>query len=115
MKHITDVNDRTAFFEANFSLRRPIVIAFFMYSSIPCNHFEPEYVLTSEALSRRVTFYRCNTEENPIVVDTFKLEKMPTTIFFRNGEEVDRWSGPYSREFLITRIKGLLKRTRKKA
>ena len=114
MRHITDVNDKDAFFEANFSMKRPTVIAFFRYFSIPCDHFEPEYLLTSEALWRRVTFYRCNTEENPSVVDTFKLTETPTTIFFRNGEEVDRWGGPYSREFLTARIKGLLKRTRKR-
>jgi thioredoxin 1 len=85
-----------------------VAVAFFDFGSIPCNHFRPELEAVAGQLDGKVEFYRLDVTENPSITDDLGVQAVPTLLVFRDGEEIARYEGPYSREALADRITQLL-------
>ncbi len=88
-----------------------VVIGFFEYRSIPCRHFGPEFEAAAEALEDKIGFYRIDAVENPTITEELGVEAVPTLLVFRDGEEVARYEGPYSREAIQSRLNELISGT----
>jgi thioredoxin 1 len=85
-----------------------LAVAFLEYDSIPCNHFRPELDAVAEMLEGKVEFCRIYATENPTITLDLGVEAVPTLLIFRDGEEIARYEGPYSREAMNERISALL-------
>jgi thioredoxin 1 len=87
-----------------------VAVAFLDFCSIPCDHFRPELVAVSEMLDSKskIEFYRIDVTENPTITDELGVQAVPTLLVFRDGEEVARYEGPYSREALSERLTALM-------
>ncbi len=85
-----------------------VAVAFLDYCSIPCDHFRPELDATAEKLDSKVAFYKIDVTENPSITEMLGVKAVPTLLVFRDGEEIARYEGPYSREALGERITQLL-------
>lgn len=85
-----------------------VAVAFLDFGSIPCNHFRPELEAVASNLDGKVEFYRLDVTENPSITDDLGVQAVPTLLVFRDGEEIARYEGPYSREALTDRITQLL-------
>lgn len=83
------------------------VVAFLSYYSIPCDHILPELQVLAKKTESRVVSVWINTDDNPSITEEWLVKAVPTTLFFRNGEEVGRFEGPYSREVLLERVEEL--------
>ena len=83
-------------------------VAFLDYGSIPCDHFRPELEGVAEMLQGKVEFYRIDVTENPSITEELGVQAVPTLLVFRDGDEIARYEGPYSREALNERISALL-------
>lgn len=81
-----------------------LVICFFDYGSVPCEHFTPEFKATAESLGDKAWFARINVTENPGIVAELGVEAVPTTLMFKDGDEVKRLEGPYSHVALHGRL-----------
>lgn len=81
-----------------------VVVAFLMRTSMPCDHFRPEFDGVAEKLEEKATFFKIDAEENPTVTKMYDVEAVPTTVVFLDSEEIKRWEGPYSRETLVDRL-----------
>lgn len=86
-----------------------VVVAFLQHGSIPCRHFLPEFEAVAEALEGRAVFLRLEVTENPTAAEETDVSAVPTTVVWRDGAEVGRFEGPYSRDSLARRIEVLLK------
>ncbi|HEX7899950.1 MAG TPA: thioredoxin family protein [Planctomycetota bacterium] len=85
-----------------------VAIAFLDYGSIPCDHFRPELDAVSDTLDGKVQFFKIDVTENPSITEELGVQAVPTLLVFREGEEIARYEGPYSREALNDRITALL-------
>jgi thioredoxin len=85
-----------------------VAVAFMAYGSVPCKHFRPELDATADAVEGKIGFYKIDVDENPSITEDLGVEAVPTLLVFRDGEEVARYEGPYSREALGDRLNTLL-------
>lgn len=96
------VND--TMLEGIFLEGKTIVVAFLAPNSIPTEHFRPEL----EGINVGLPVYRMDIEENPTMARELKVLDSPTTVLYRDSNELARWQGPYSRESLEERIRARL-------
>jgi len=85
-----------------------VSVAFLDYGSIPCDHFRPELDAVSETLEGKLEFYKLDVSENPSITEELGVQAVPTLLVFRDGEEIARYEGPYSREALGERLTALM-------
>lgn len=86
-----------------------LAVAFFCRSSIPCDHFMPEFKKLAEVLDSKVRCVRIDVDENPTITDQLKVTAVPTTLLFEKGTEKARYEGPYSSEALAQRFANVMK------
>jgi thioredoxin 1 len=104
---VKDLND-TGLEEKVLESDGLVAVAFLDYGSIPCDHFRPELDAVSETLEGKVQFFKIDVTENPSITEELGVQAVPTLLIFREGEEIARYEGPYSREALNDRITNLL-------
>ena len=85
-----------------------VAVAFLDYGSIPCDHFRPELDAVSETLEGKIEFCKLDVSENPSITDELGVQAVPTLLVFRDGEEIARYEGPYSREAMNERLTALM-------
>ena len=85
-----------------------VAVAFLDFGSIPCDHFRPELDAVADMLEGKIEFYKLDVTENPTITDELGVQAVPTLLVFRDGEEIGRYEGPYSREALNDRLTQLL-------
>ena len=85
-----------------------VAVGFLDFCSIPCDHFRPELKAVAEMLDGKIDFFRIDVTENPTITDELGVQAVPTLLVFRDGEEVARYEGPYSREALNERLTNLM-------
>lgn len=72
---------------------------------IACDHFKPEYEALSELIEGDIEFLRIVSDEHPAMVEFLKIDAVPTTLLFKDLDEIRRFEGPYSKEALKERLK----------
>lgn len=82
----------------------------FSYKSIPCEHQMPELDCLERDF-KLMMFYRINADDHPTLCAEKNIHGVPTTILFKNGDEVARFEGPYSRERLTQDVKAHMKKS----
>jgi thioredoxin 1 len=85
-----------------------VAVAFLDYGSIPCEHFRPELDAVSDTMGEKIEFYKLDVSENPSITDDLGVQAVPTLLVFRDGDEIARYEGPYSREALGERLTNLM-------
>lgn len=83
-------------------------IAFMSYASIPCAHFKPELAALPELLKDRITFHILDADENPTICGELDIHAVPMLLIFKDGVEIARYEGPYSKEALKERLETVL-------
>jgi len=85
-----------------------VAVGFLDFCSIPCEHFRPELDAVADMLEGKLEFYKIDVTENPSITEELGVQAVPTLLIFRDGEEIARYEGPYSREALNERITVLM-------
>lgn len=75
----------------------------------PCRILSPVIDNVSEEI-RIVKFGRVDVERESKLAQRFYVVSIPTLIFFKNGEQIDRIVGSISKEELVSKIKAILKK-----
>lgn len=84
------------------------VVDFWAEWCIPCQIMSPHIGFLAEEYGERIVVAKLDVEENPITPVRYNILGLPTVIFFRNGEEVDRHTGMLNVEDLSERVEKLL-------
>lgn len=73
----------------------------------PCKMFAPTFAKVAEELKDKAHLVKVNVEENP-EAQAFGIRSIPTIIFWKNGEEVERLTGALSEDAFRERVNSFL-------
>ena len=70
-----------------------VVVDFFATWCAPCQMLAPVLVPLEKKYGDEVEFYKVNIDESEDAAIRYGVSSVPTLIFFKNGEEIDRQVG----------------------
>lgn len=84
------------------------VVLFWAEQSGACQIQEPEFEAISREYQDRITFTRLNVSNYEELTSQWKVDGIPTMIFFKGGREIYRITGIVMRNKLRRKIEGIL-------
>lgn len=85
-----------------------VIVDFSSDRSSSCQIFNPEFAAVSEEYHGRVTFAKLDVDTNETLTSQWNVDGIPTLIFFKNGQEINRIKGIVMREKLRRQVEGAL-------
>jgi len=85
-----------------------VIVNFSSESSNSCQIFAPEFAAISQEYQGRVAFARVDVDHNADLVTQYNVEGIPTLLFFKNGQEINRIKGIVMRDKLRRQVEGAL-------
>ena len=79
---------------------KPVVIDFWAEWCGPCKMISPVVSQLAEEYDGKIIVGKCNVEEAEDVAAMMGIRNIPTLIFFKNGQEVDRHVGAANKAML---------------
>ncbi|MBQ5997041.1 MAG: thioredoxin [Bacteroidales bacterium] len=86
----------------------PVVIDFWAEWCGPCRQLMPVVHELAETYEGRVKFVKVNVDECPDLAARFGVMSIPTLVFMKNGEQVQRQVGAVPKPMLLGHIEALL-------
>lgn len=102
--HFTDIN----FEEEVMKSKIPVLVDFFAEWCGPCKILAPIIEKLAQEFEGKVKIGKLDTDESPETSFKYEIQSIPTLIFFKNGQMVDRVSGFKSEEDLRKKLQALL-------
>ena len=100
---ITDSNYKEILAEG-----KPVVIDFWAPWCGPCKMVGPIIEELAEMYEGQVLIGKCDVDENGDVAAEYGIRNIPTVLFFKNGELVDKQVGSVSKSAFDDKIKKML-------
>ena len=85
-----------------------VVVDFWAVWCGPCRALGPIVAEVAEEFDGKIVVGKCNVDEAQDISIEYGIRSIPTLIFFKNGEPVDKTVGLVSKEDIVNRIKALL-------
>jgi thioredoxin 1 len=98
--------------EANFNRmvlqpERPVLVDFWAQWCAPCRALAPVVEAVAERYAARARVVKVNVDENPFIVEHYRIRAIPTLILFQGGEEKKRILGAVSQREIGRAIEAL--------
>ena len=100
---ITDAN-----FDALVNEGKPVVLDFWATWCGPCKKIGPDIEALAEEYAGRVVVGKCNVDDNVDLPGKFGVRNIPTVLFLKNGEVVDKVVGAAPKATFASKIEALL-------
>ncbi|MCF0165888.1 MAG: thioredoxin [Bacteroidales bacterium] len=104
MVEINDSNFATLVGESKI----PVVIDFWAPWCGPCRMVSPIVDQLAEEYAGKVLIAKCNVDESSEVPSQFAVRNIPTIVFLKNGELVDKNVGATTKAVLAEKVNKLL-------
>ena len=95
-------------FESLKNGQLPLVIDFWATWCGPCRMVAPIIEELAQEYDGRITVGKCDVEENDELTAEFGIRNIPTILFFKNGEVVDKMVGAASKAKFEEKFQALL-------
>ncbi len=102
-----DVNDGN-FAEVVLKSDKPVLVDFWAVWCGPCNMIAPSVKQLSEEYEGRAVVCKVDVDSNPNVASTYGIRNIPTILFFKNGQVVDKQVGAVPKANLQAKLDALL-------
>jgi thioredoxin-like negative regulator of GroEL len=109
LESIAEVTD-TTFADLVFKSPIPVLVEFWAPWAKACAVAEPPLVGATRAFEPSLGLLRCNVEESPMAATVYGVRRIPLVVLFRQGEELDRWSGSLSAAEVTRRVRAACSR-----
>ena len=104
---IEDVNDGN-FIEAVLDSKQPVLVDFWAQWCGPCRALAPIVDALAEQYAGTARIMKLNVDDNPAVVERYRVHAIPTLILFQDGEEKERMLGVSPKEVIARAIDALV-------
>ena len=85
-----------------------VVVDFWATWCGPCRMLAPTVEEVSELMEGKAVVAKCNVDEVREVAMKYRIMRIPTLIYFKIGEVVDKTVGVVSKEDIVSKINSLL-------
>lgn len=86
----------------------PVMVDFWASWCGPCMMMAPVIDEVAGQYKGKIKFAKVNVEENQATASQIGIMNIPTFVFFKNGQEISRFSGAVSKQELVKRIESIL-------
>jgi thioredoxin 1 len=70
----------------------------------PCKMMAPEFEAASKQIGEKVRFGKVNVEDNQKLAERFQVISIPTLLFFKGKEQVERTSGMMGSNEIVAKV-----------
>jgi thioredoxin 1 len=85
----------------------PVLVDFWATWCGPCKIIAPIVEELAEEFDGKAKIVKVDVDQNQDVAGKYQIRSIPTIVFFKNGEEVDRVIGAVPKNTLIDKLKNL--------
>jgi thioredoxin 1 len=103
-----EVNITNENFESLKNGDMPLVVDFWATWCGPCRMVGPIISQLAEEYDGRIVVGKCDVEENDDIAAEMGIRNIPTILFFKNGQLVDKFVGASTKAVLDEKFKALL-------
>ncbi|MCM1108605.1 MAG: thioredoxin [Clostridium sp.] len=95
-------------FEELAASGKPMVVDFWATWCGPCKKIGPIIEELAQDYEGQAVIGKCDVEENDDLASRFGIRNVPTVLFIKNGEVVDKQVGAAPKSTLEEKLKGIL-------
>ena len=103
-----EVKITTENFESYKNGELPLVVDLWATWCGPCRMLAPIIAELADEYAGKLVVGKCDVEENDDIAMEFGVRNIPTILFFKNGELVDKFVGAASKATIEEKMKALL-------
>ena len=103
----TEVNDNN-FEEIVVGSDKPVLVDFWAEWCGPCRIIAPILEEISAEYSGKALVVKCDVDNSPQVAIKYSIRNIPTVLFFKNGEIVDKQVGAVPKTIFVNKLNAIL-------
>ena len=85
-----------------------LVVDFYATWCGPCKKLSPTLDEVSEELGEQVNIVKVDVDESEDLAMDYGIRSVPTVLFFKNGQQVDKFVGALPKSEIVTKIQAQL-------
>lgn len=86
----------------------PVLVDFYATWCGPCHMMAPILEEVNNQIGQQIRIVKIDSDKYPEIASQYHIEALPTLVFFKNGQPVDRIEGVVRADALISRLQPLL-------